>query len=219
MQYSTINCKIEDLKHLWELVFGDARTVPDAFFENAFFPDGCFYESADGKAVSALYLLPVTLGSKKGFYLYAAATLPAYRGQGIMSKLIKEALQYAKSTADFVYLCPAEDSLYEYYRRFGFVQILYARFENTTDAKLLTTAQAFYDKTKSMPDVPLFAFGVYRYAVAIGCEMYANGTVRFDDRFVLPRSHPTDSKQPYGMLCPLSDFEFSENLFAFLTMN
>ncbi|MBQ3518036.1 MAG: GNAT family N-acetyltransferase [Clostridia bacterium] len=219
MQYSLQNCKIEDLKCLWEIVFGDTREVTDAFFENAFFADGCFYESADGKAVSSLYLLPVTLGDKKGFYLYAAATLPAHRGKGIMGKLIKEALAYAKSVSDFVYLCPAESSLYDYYRRFGFSQTLYARFEHTADCTKLISAQAFYDKTKSMPHTPLFSLGVYRYAAAIGCELYKEDAARFDGQFVFPSSHLTGNIKPYGMLCPLSDYKFSENIFAFLTMN
>ncbi|MBR3954235.1 MAG: GNAT family N-acetyltransferase [Clostridia bacterium] len=219
MQYSKVTCNTEDLKQLWEVVFGDTREVTNAFFEHAFFPDGCFYESADGKAVSALYLLPVTLGDKKGFYLYAAATLPAHRGKGIMGKLIKEALAYAKSVSDFVYLCPAESSLYDYYRRFGFSQTLYARFEDKNGSWCLTTAQDFATKTKSMPNTPLFSMGVYRYAVAIGCEMYENAAVRFDGRFVFSVNHTAGELKPYGMLCPLSDCDFSENIFAFLTMN
>lgn len=219
MQYSKINCKTEDLKNLWETVFGDTREVTDSFFENAFFADGCFYESADGKAVSALYLLPVTLGDKKGFYLYAAATLPAYRGRGYMGALIKEALHYAKSVADFVYLCPAEDSLYDYYRRFGFSQTLYARFEDTADCTKLISAQAFYDKTRSMPHTPLFSLGVYRYATAIGCELYEEDAARFCGQFVFPITHPSGEVKPYGMLCPLTDCNFFDNIFAFLTMN
>ena len=219
MQYSKINCKTEDLKALWEAVFGDTRQVTDAFFKNAFFPEGCFYESVDGKAVSALYLLPVTLGEKKGFYLYAAATLPEHRGRGLMGLLINEALAYAKAQADFVYLCPAEASLYDYYRRFGFLKTLYARFADENESRPLTSAQAFFEKTKSMPDTPLFLFGVYRYAAAIGCEMHENGAVRFDGQFVFSSAHPSGGLKPYGMLCPLSDAAFSENTFAFLTMN
>lgn len=219
MQYSKINCNQEDLKILWETVFGDTRAVTDAFFANAFFPDGCFYESADGRAVSALYLLPVTLESKKGFYLYAAATLPDHRGNGIMGRLINEALTYAKSVADFVYLCPAEQSLYDYYRRFGFSQTLYARFSDENDSSLLTTAQDFAIKTKSLPNAPLFNMGVYRYAEAIGCEMYRNNAVRFDGQFVFSPANKTGELKPYGQLCPLSDFHFAENIFAFLTMN
>ena len=219
MQYSKVNCQTEDLKQLWEVVFGDTREVTNAFFENAFFPDGCFYESADGKAVSALYLLPVTLGDKKGFYLYAAATMPANRGKGYMAKLIKEALRYAKTVADFVYLCPAEQSLYDYYRRFGFSQTLYARFVAKNESNLLVTAQDFAEKTKSVPNAPLFSFGVYRYAVAIGCEMYENAATRFAGEFVFMPTHNAGELKPYGQLCPLSDFDCSENIFAFLTIS
>lgn len=218
-QFYSTPCKREDLKVLWETVFGDTRTVTDLFFENAFYPDGCFFAEKDGRAVSALYLLPVTLDDKKGFYLYAAATLPAYRGAGLMGALINEALQYAGTQADFVYLCPAEESLYDYYRRFGFTQTLYAVFNNENDASPVVGADAMLEKTLQLSDVPVFDKGVYRYAAAIGCEMYENAAVRFDGQFVLPMRASTETAKPYGQLCPLNEKTYPENLFAFLTMN
>lgn len=218
-QFLLSPCKTEELKLLWETVFGDPRSVTDSFFENAFFADGCFYECADGKTVSALYLLPVTFGDKKGFYLYAAATLPAYRGRGMMGALLKEALQYAKSVADFVYLCPAEKSLYDYYRRYGFSQTLCACFADNATCTRLTTAQEFYDLTVSMPNAPLFTRGVYRYAEDIGCELYKEGAARFDGQYVFAANKTDAHARPYGMLVPFGNQEFSEDFFAFLTMN
>lgn len=219
MQYSKVNCKTEDLKTLWETVFGDTRQVTDAFFENAFFPDGCFYESVDGKAVSALYLLPVTLGDEKGFYLYAAATLPEHRGRGLMGRLIKEALAYAKAKADFVYLCPAEFSLYDYYRRFGFSKTLYAKFTDENNAKPVIGAEKMFAKAQQVPEAPVFNKSVYCYAAAIGCEMYENGAVRFDGQFVLPVTTVVGEAKPYGQLCPFNEKKYPESLFAYLTMN
>ena len=204
---------------LWETVFGDTRAVTDAFFLNAFYPDGCFYKSADGKAVSALYLLPVTLCDKKGFYLYAAATLAEYRGAGLMGALIKEALHYAASVADFVYLCPAEPSLYEYYRRFGFTQTLYGKFADEIQSALIVSADKMFATAQQVSDAPVFNKGVYRYASAIGCEMYENTATRFDGQFVLPPTFTVGEIKPYGQLCPLNEKKYPENLFAFLTMN
>ncbi len=218
-QFSLTPCKTEELKTLWETVFGDTRAVTDAFFRNAFYPDGCFFAERDGKAVSALYLLPVTLADKKGFYLYAAATLPDYRGAGLMAALIEEALQYAKHQADFVYLCPAEDSLYGYYRRFGFNHILYAKFTDENTAVRITGSDEMLAKAQQVSEAPVFCEGVYRYAACIGCEMYENAAVRFDGQFALPVSAAVGEARPYGVLCPLNNCNFSENIFAFLTMN
>lgn len=56
-----------------------------------------------------------------GAYLYALATDKRFRGQGIMGRLIQHAKELAKmQELDFLYLIPAEESLYEYYKRFDF---------------------------------------------------------------------------------------------------
>lgn len=218
-QFSEHPCKTEELKQIWETVFGDSRTVTDSFFENAFFADGCFYAEKNEKAVSALYLLPVTVADKQGFYLYAAATLPEHRGQGLMGDLIQEALRYAASCSDFVYLCPAEESLYDYYRRFGFSQTLYANFLTTADCMPLADADEMYRQTQSMKNAPLFAHGVYRYAASIGCEMFCEGAVRFGNDYVFADNVPQGERRPYGMLASLHACVDLPDLFAFLTMN
>lgn len=218
-QFSKQACKTEDLKQLWETVFGDPRSVTDAFFAHAFYPDGCFYEAVDGKVVSAFYLLPVTYHGQNGFYLYAAATLPAYRGQGLMGRLIREALVFAKNQADFVYLCPAEDSLYTYYARFGFSQTLYAAFVVEGTDALVTGAQAMHSLAACIGNAPLFLSGVYEYAAAIGCRMYAKGGAQFGDYAVYDSACKQGSTGKYGMLAPLHENVNTENLFAFFTMN
>ncbi len=89
----------------------------------------CFAEMSDGKIISAFYLLPcvINCGKKeyKGRYLYAAATHKAHRSKGIMSKLINEALEYTLLNYDFISLVPANESLYNYYSKFGFKSTMY----------------------------------------------------------------------------------------------
>lgn len=116
---------------LWQTVFGDEPDFIDLIFKKEYeSPVLCFAEIIDGKAVSAFYLIENTLKFENkyyhGYYLYAAATLPEYRKEGLMSVLINEALTYCeKNGADFVSLVPSEESLYSYYSRFGFCKAMY----------------------------------------------------------------------------------------------
>ena len=220
-QYSATPCKKEDLQSLWETVFGDSRFVTDAFFAYAFDPDGCFYAERDGKAVAALYLLPVLSGDTKGFYLYAAATLPAYRGQGLMGSLIREALAYAEKNAQFVYLCPAEDSLYAYYARFGFSQTLYAACYEKAVTDEISDAQQMYLYAKTLTNCPCFLPSVYRYACLIGCKMYRCGGTLFAEKAMYPSGtpQPCGSVVPYGTAITFTENCLPADWYAFLTMN
>lgn len=54
-------------------------------------------------------------------YVYAAATLPAYRGQGLFGALLRQAHEEASRRGQAAsFLRPGEPSLTAYYRRFGY---------------------------------------------------------------------------------------------------
>lgn len=126
---------------LWSEVFGDSEDYIRLFFKKAYGDSECFAQVVDGRIVSAFYLLKCEIKFKgktySGRYLYAAATLPDYRGGGIMSKLIREALSYAESeNLDFIALVPADDGLYDYYGRFGFKEAMYKYKVDCSDAQV-----------------------------------------------------------------------------------
>lgn len=121
---------IPSLIKLWHSVFGDSEEYIKLFFGKAYYDGECFGEVVDGEVVSAFYLLKcsVRYAGKvyEGRYLYAAATLPEYRGKGLMSQLISEATLYCKEAGlDFIALVPASDSLYGYYGRYGFIEAMH----------------------------------------------------------------------------------------------
>ena len=120
------------LIELWIKVFGDERDYIELLFpENKCICD--VFAVAYGETLcSALYLLDCTLNYKgsayKGKYLYAAATDPQFRGKGLMASLITEAEQYCKASGiDFISLVPADEGLYGYYNKFGFVEAMHRR--------------------------------------------------------------------------------------------
>ena len=113
---------IPSLLDLWKKVFGDSEEYIRLFFDKAYFDSECFAVIEEDKVISAFYLLKCSIKFNGevycGRYLYAAATLPDYRGKGLMSELINEALKYCEShNLDFIALVPADDGLYDYYDR------------------------------------------------------------------------------------------------------
>lgn len=122
---------MNSLSRLWNTVFGDDYSFIELIFKKEY-DNGilCFAAFDNKEAVSAFYLIKNTLKFNRkqyeGYYLYAAATLPEYRGKGFMSELIEEAKKYcADKGADFITLVPSQESLYGYYSRFGFEKAMY----------------------------------------------------------------------------------------------
>lgn len=116
---------IPALKQLWKTVFGDPDHVIDYFFDRAVKTYDIYAYKTEGMIVSAFYLIDADIVEcntrKKAKYLYAAATLPAYRNNGFMGKMIEYAAAYLGALGyDYLFLCPAEESLFRYYDKFGF---------------------------------------------------------------------------------------------------
>ena len=143
---------VSSLIKLWNKVFGDDEDYIKLFFKNAYYDCNCFAEIVGDEVVSAFYLLKCNIkyGGKiySGRYLYAAATLPEYRGKGLMAKLISEAQEYIKAeNLGFIALVPAQDSLYDYYGRFGFKEAM--QKYKLTVANKTATMRAYREITDS----------------------------------------------------------------------
>ena len=112
----------EPLIELWNQCFGDDRQYIELYLENRFNAENMFVIYEDNRPVSMASLLPVqvTINGKKenARYVYAVATLPAYRNRGYATKIIKHAAQRVKEP---LILQPADRDLQEYYEKLGFV--------------------------------------------------------------------------------------------------
>lgn len=119
---------IGELRGLWRLVFGDDDRFLDRFFQNLFDPGECLITRLEGRVTSMLFMLGATWSGKEERpmrYIYACATHPDHRGQGLMGELLMEAIAHAAGNGLELALVPASEELFSYYRRFGFTKETY----------------------------------------------------------------------------------------------
>lgn len=117
--------QIPELRALWASVFRESAAYLDAFFTRVFIPENTLVWTESGRVVSALYILPYRILNRgetlRAAYLYALATEPAWRGRKIMSQLIEESFRLCAARGyALAMLIPAKDSLFGFYRVFGF---------------------------------------------------------------------------------------------------
>lgn len=91
----------------------------------------CGYLHGQSRGCVTTVLLPekLSIGEKEYFayYIYAAATAESYRKQGIMGSLLEfTSALAADRKADYLFLVPATENLFDYYEKFGFYKALYA---------------------------------------------------------------------------------------------
>ncbi len=121
------------IRRIWSAVFtADAPAERDAFLDTVHLHEECMVACENGTPVSMAFFLPAVLHIQSSAYtaryLYAAATLPAYRGNGIFGELLHTALAVFKERGiDACFLNPAQPSLVGFYRRFGFEPAFFSR--------------------------------------------------------------------------------------------
>lgn len=121
---------IPQLTQIWIEAFGDEKEYVDFYFTNRFCETDMLVYLLDGEPVSMISMLPAYLrvstdsenvkvtGMRRSIrYIYAVATLIAYRGRGYARKLIEEAYRILQVP---LVLEPATEQLFQYYQHMGF---------------------------------------------------------------------------------------------------
>ncbi len=83
---------------------------------NRLYPQNYYYKLKDDKVVSQTFVIGGDYSVFGAGYIYAAATLKEFRGQGFMSDLLTE----IKNEYDILFLKPATEELYDFYSKIGF---------------------------------------------------------------------------------------------------
>lgn len=118
------------LAELWQLAFQDAQQVIERFFATCVQPDSILLAEQDGKPRAVLYRIDAALRagaqSVPAAYIYAAATHPAYRRQGLMAQLLEYAKRLCRAQGyPLLFLTPATPQLFTYYAKNGFSPAFY----------------------------------------------------------------------------------------------
>ena len=116
----------EQLLDLYQACFPeDAPAFWEWVFERLYCPGNTLNLREGDRIVSSLQMLPCSLRLKEqtfsAHYIYAASTLPEWQGRGLMARLLEQAAEEGRKRGhDFSVLITQEDSLLDYYARFGY---------------------------------------------------------------------------------------------------
>ena len=115
---------------LWQTCFHDRSDFLELFFSRKYTPHNTRVAMRGDTLCSALQHLPYMMslwnGEQPLSYFAGLSTAPQERGRGLMSHLIRESFYTLhRRNIPLAALIPAEESLYGYYRRFGFETVFY----------------------------------------------------------------------------------------------
>lgn len=167
--------------------FGDSKENVNYFFDNKFSAENCFVCVKDGAATALLHTMEqkLILNEKiyKSSYIYAACTLPQYRNQGYMKKLLKytEDCLEAKGNC-FTFLVPGSLDLVNFYQKAGYQNFFKTK---TIFLEKDDITKRFYEKPSnsinfSETSVEYLRFSVYNKFNGI---MYSDKDIEYAKKF------------------------------------
>lgn len=162
------SCDIDGIVAVWKEAFGDSEKDIHFFLDAHYSPENTVVYDYNGEIASVLFLIDgdmhISGVDYSSYYLYAACTLKKYRGRGMMSDM----LDFSKHIASernkyFIALKPAEESLYNYYSRFGYKPVFFKKilsFNAKTDSDYF---YAFIDNNSSLNELRNNSYYNYDY--------------------------------------------------------
>ena len=107
-------------KALWAAAFGDDGWI-DSFFRTAYRPENTLTIFREGQLAAGLAWMQTSCQGRKLAYLYAVATAPEYRHQGLCRELMAKTQEVLTSRGyDGSVLVPADDGLRRMYAGMGY---------------------------------------------------------------------------------------------------
>lgn len=118
-----IDRTMHEIVEVWTRCFGDEPAFVHSFLARYYAQDRAFLHREEGRVVGTCFLILCETELGHVGYLYAIATLPEYRRQGIAAELVRQALDHCRDLQlTAALLIPADDTLAAYYAQFGFSQ-------------------------------------------------------------------------------------------------
>lgn len=119
---------VEELSRLWVTCFPGDEAFRDYFLKEVFDPKNTYVYTDGGRIVSMAHILPMEINYHSSTvpagYIFAVGTDPEYRGRGLAAKVLEQIfLELRQRDIPIALLIPQKDSLFEYYKRFGFAEV------------------------------------------------------------------------------------------------
>ena len=113
-----------EMRAMWHDIFEDEVAEIDSFLVRHYDALPLIHKEND-EVVSMLFVVPLRMWEQRVAYIYAVATKPEYRGRGIASKLLNEALQLIETSKEFdlAALIPSSTESKRLYERLGFEDV------------------------------------------------------------------------------------------------
>lgn len=114
-------CHMASLRNLWKAAFGDTDEFLDMFYAAGFSPHRCRCILDGDQVAAVLYWFDCTCEHQKLAYIYAVATDPSYRNQGLCRRLMADTHAHLKLQGYAgAMLLPQEPGLRNMYSKMGY---------------------------------------------------------------------------------------------------
>ncbi|CAB1249596.1 protein of unknown function [Ruminococcaceae bacterium BL-4] len=150
---------LKDLIFLWQIAFQEEKRAAKFYFTNFFHPEECLVVVEEGKLVSMLQMLPGGISLRNdqkvsAQYVFACATLPEYRGRGLMKQLLSKAEQVGFERGDwYSVILPANEGLYHFYELSGYSTCFKVGKADFSYEELKKISDGFLPQN-NLPDIP-----------------------------------------------------------------
>lgn len=133
---------IPQLIRLWSICFEDEEDTIRMFLQRLNKDVACRVAERDGQVVAAAYLLEGKIVTPKGmvpvWYEYALGTMPEYRKQGIMTRLLESIKKEARRRRiPYTALVPADEKLAHHYEKLDYHWFFTVRKAEVSRDKLI----------------------------------------------------------------------------------
>lgn len=135
-------------KRLWQEAFGDDDAFTDAFLIRHYSRRRMLAAERDGELAAMLHLVPLRSELGRTTYIYGVATDIRFRGRGLASALMRDAMRLVDERGDDAAILipsPGDDRLRTFYGRFGFAGDIPVTFD-TADGFDFGTGDPAHDR-------------------------------------------------------------------------
>jgi predicted N-acetyltransferase YhbS len=119
---------VDGITRLWDECFPGDEAFREYYMAEIFEPANTLVHEDGGRVVSMAHMLPMEMDYHTRIvpvcYVYAMGTDPAYRGKGLAAELMEQVFRELRQRdIPLAVIVPQEDSLFDYYGRFGFAGV------------------------------------------------------------------------------------------------